>query len=567
MSTKSLSYSKTFRSLFFIFISILISFILYGKSINGAFVYDDFNWAGRDDLRNGTSFLKLWGEPYIPDLNENGTYRPLTIFSFAVNFSLFGDSTVSFHLINIIINGLVIFLAYKLILTLFQDEALAIITAIFFAFMPIHSEAVAFIKSRDELLRSLFILISFILFIKATTDCTAIRWKLIISSLVLYFLALLAKESIVIAPIQYAALLWIRKDYPKKLIFKVILPFVLITSIYLMIRFLVLGPFAFGYDNLTFVLNPIRQVSLLPRIWTTFAITFLYISKTFIPWNLSATYHYKHLEPYYNPFQSITIFLGILYLTALICLVIYKKTRNTPLGIGALITVTSYAIISKFFLTAGEIMAERMFYYPSLGLAMIAGFFFTQIYRKKKTAGIILLSGVLLIYSVITINRNTIWLSKRNLGESMVRDAPKSIMGHFMLATVEFNERNYEKAKEHAQKAYAINKTMPSLLHLMGRLAIAEGRYDLAEKLLKKSLSQSNYREVSKYLAYALAKQGKYEESLKLLLPYINNDDSQIKLLAGTIYLKLGKEEVAKKYLKWNDDLQQFEEQKILDGF
>jgi len=214
-------------------------------------------------------------------------------------------------------------------------------------------------------------------------------------------------------------------------------------------------------------------------------------------------------------------------------------------------------------------MAERMLYYPSIGLAMIAGFVFWQIFQRKNLLGIALLITVLSIYTAIVIPRNYIWLSKKTLGESMIRDAPKSFEGYFMMATVEFNEKNYEKAKEYAKNAYAIDRTFPSLLHLMGRLAIVEGRFDLAEQLLRKSISKQSQVEISKYLAFAIAKQGRYAENQQLLLRYLKDyqDDNLVKTLVGINYLKLGQKEKAQEYLKWDEDANQFEQQQILDNF
>ncbi|MCJ7740682.1 glycosyltransferase family 39 protein [Candidatus Microgenomates bacterium] len=553
----------------FLLISILISFILYGTSIRGVFVYDDFNWTNRKELKDGSSLIKLWKEPYIPGLEENGTYRPFTIFSFALNFSLFGESTASFHIVNIILNGLVIFLVYELVKKLFGNEFLAIATALFFAFMPIHSDAVAFIKSRDELLRSVLILLSWMTFLKANALKHIVKWQYILISLILYFFAMLAKETIVIAPFQFFAVFFLLNEKKRSQIPKLAVFYIIVLIIYMYIRFLVLGNYAFGTDNLAYALNPIRLVPLLSRLWTACAIAFLYISKAFVPWNLSATYHSKYLEPYYNPWQSMAIPFGIIFLLILIFLILFKKTRRSPLGIGALFFLSSYAIISKFFFTAGEIMAERMLYYPSIGLAMMAGFVFLKIFQRKKLLGIALLTVVLFVYTAIVIPRNYIWLSKRNLGESMIRDAPKSFEGYFMMATVEFNGKNFEKAKEYAKNAYAIDKTFPSLLHLMGRLAIVESRYDLAERLLRKSLTRQTKVEITKYLAYAIAKQGRYEESQQLLLHNIKEyqDDKQAKTLLGINYLKLGQKDKAQEYLKWDEDTNQFEEQQILDNF
>ena len=145
--------------------AIALSFLLYGNSLKGEFVYDDNFFADRIELRSPEHILKIWTEPYLPQNLAAGLYRPFAVFLFALDFILFGESPVSFHLINIVLNGIVVFLVFLLVFKIFGDRKLAVIAALFFAFLPIHTESVAFIKSRDEILAALFAIWSWLLFI------------------------------------------------------------------------------------------------------------------------------------------------------------------------------------------------------------------------------------------------------------------------------------------------------------------------------------------------------------------------------------------------------------------
>jgi len=183
------------KHLFLVFLgSLAISFLLYGNGIKGNFVYDDQFFAGRSELRSAGHLANLWLEPYEPSRSYNGVYRPLAIFSFSLNFVLLGSSPVSFHTINIILNAVSVFLLFILVLKLFDNINLALFSALFYGFLPIHTEAVAFIKSRDELLATIFILLAWLLFIKSTEK--SINWKGIFGSSVLFLLSLLSKEII-----------------------------------------------------------------------------------------------------------------------------------------------------------------------------------------------------------------------------------------------------------------------------------------------------------------------------------------------------------------------------------
>ena len=108
--------------------SLLVSFALYANTIKGDFVYDDSLFNSRVELRNPKHLAKVWTESYIPSNPGDGTYRPLSIFSFSLSYIIFGESPLSFHIINILSNGLVVFLVYALIHKLFQNKILAIFT-------------------------------------------------------------------------------------------------------------------------------------------------------------------------------------------------------------------------------------------------------------------------------------------------------------------------------------------------------------------------------------------------------------------------------------------------------
>src|SRR3989344_1119386 len=158
-----------FRHLLAVFIiSILTSFFLYGNTLSGEFVWDDHFFAGRRELRDPGHLVRLWIEPLDIDVDTPRSYRPMLTFSSALNFLLTGNSPVSFHAISVFLNGVVVFLVYLLVFKLYSSTRLAFFSSILFAFFPIHTEAVAQIKSRDEILATLFILLSQLLFLKAT---------------------------------------------------------------------------------------------------------------------------------------------------------------------------------------------------------------------------------------------------------------------------------------------------------------------------------------------------------------------------------------------------------------
>ncbi len=580
-------------------ISIGISFILYFNTIKGSFVYDD-QFFNREELQSQSALSKVWFESYLPEHPQAGVYRPVTIFSFALDFIIFGNSPVSFRVINIILNGIVVFLVFLLVLRLFNNKRLAILSSLFFAFLPIHTEVVAFIKSRDEIFFALFITLSWLIFIKATEN--KVNYRQLILSSIFYFLGLLSKEMVIIAPVLFILVYRIQKKASLKQTLKISLTFLFTAIAYFGMRYLALGKYAFGSSDDYFVTNPLAYASLWIKVWTPLKIAFIYISKTFVPINLSAAYQFNQVTLVSNPFHSAQAIFGLLLLGVLLFCVLQRKIRVMPIGIGALIFLVSYFMISKFFFQASDIVAERWMYFPSIGISIIAAYLLDEVYESQKLLGIIIFAIILIVYSTIIIPRNRVWLSETNLYESMIKSAPDSIQGYLALTTVYFNAGKIDDAKREIVIASNIYKDDPRVLDSIGAIAIKERNYDLAESSLIKALQikpdinqrllslskeyydNKNYKkaletteiytklsghklEPNRVWVYALtlARLGFFQRSLDIISQYSLTENIQFLPLIAENYYRLGYREKAFQYL--GNNLTEEQKTKILESF
>jgi len=530
----------------FLLSAIALSFLLYGNTIKGDFVYDDHFFSKRQELRDASYLSKIWFEPFLPQHKAAGTYRPLSVFSFALNFIFFGESPVSFHIVNILLNGFVIFLVFLLVLKLFNDKYLAIFSSLFFAFLPIHTEAVAFIKAREEILAALFVLLSWLLFIKAVDKSDSRPgYKKIFLSSVLFFFGVLSKELIIIVPILFLLVYWLKQRVSLNRIVKTGLIFLPILIIYILMRYRALGEYTFGKEDSYFIINPVGYTDFLARIWTAFKIAFIYIGKTFVPFNLSATYHFNHLTLVKNPLNSWQAILGIIFLTTLVILIYNKKTRLSPLGIGALAFLVPYIIISKFIFKGGDILAERWIYFSSIGLSIIGGYLLKRIYEFKKVIGIAIIFCIFLIYGYIIVNRNRIWLSEWNLYKSMIRTAPNSIQGHQNLAKFYLENNEIEQARREVGIAFNIYKDHPPLLNLIGIIAYYDGNYALSERAFLRAIELRPSLSISySNLARLYFDAGEYQKALytiKTVIFKLPNPSKKDLNLYNSILKKLGK--------------------------
>jgi hypothetical protein len=125
-------------------------------------------------------------------------YRPLTMYSFAVNYRLGASDPVGYHVVNVLLHAACVVLVYGLALKILDLPAAAGVAAGLFAVHPIHVEAVTPASGRADLLAALFVLLAWY----TALDGRASRWSRAVGVAGASFAALLAKEiAIVVWPL------------------------------------------------------------------------------------------------------------------------------------------------------------------------------------------------------------------------------------------------------------------------------------------------------------------------------------------------------------------------------
>ena len=117
-------------------------------------------WSGDDTLIiefNGVvhgagSALRAWFETYWRyPFSSSGLYRPLTILTFGIDWSLFGGDPWWFHLVNVLMHAVAT--ALVVLVTAQGLRPVPALTAgLVFAVHPVHVEAVANVVGRAEML-------------------------------------------------------------------------------------------------------------------------------------------------------------------------------------------------------------------------------------------------------------------------------------------------------------------------------------------------------------------------------------------------------------------------------
>ncbi len=188
------------RILLFTLITVLPA-LAYLNSLGNTFVYDDYVTITNNYFIREWRYLSAFiNQKYFVVSNEL-TYRPIVTLSYFIEYALWQLRPWGYHLTNIIIHTLNVYLVYCMAYRLFYNRQSAFISAIIFSIHPIFSEAVNAISYREDLLSATFLLAAFILFLKSNRS--AGRRDFIICyafSLCAYLFALLSKEMAITLP-------------------------------------------------------------------------------------------------------------------------------------------------------------------------------------------------------------------------------------------------------------------------------------------------------------------------------------------------------------------------------
>jgi tetratricopeptide (TPR) repeat protein len=151
-------------------------------------------------------------------------YRPLQTLSYMVDIQLSGgDNAWMYHLVNILLFGLIACLLFLLLRKFFIPVKLALISTLIYCAHPLFISFIAWISARGDLLLTLFSLLSFLFFIEYLQKKKIVYFFL---NWITFTMALFCKESAVFLPLLFILYYFTyapEKRFEKKYLFNLVL--------------------------------------------------------------------------------------------------------------------------------------------------------------------------------------------------------------------------------------------------------------------------------------------------------------------------------------------------------
>ncbi|MCB0429817.1 MAG: DUF1736 domain-containing protein [Flavobacteriales bacterium] len=366
----------------------LIAMLAYLPTLWNGYALDDFLFVVHNtDVQQGWSAI-----PTILTTNfshgadgfNDGLYRPIAPVTWAIEHALTGDVPFVGHLLNVLLFGLCtaqLFLFLKDWLGVHQ-RLLPYAAVLIFALHPIHTEAVANIKGRDEILALLFVVLAARQMLRYHRHGGI---KHLLYSACWFVCAFLSKESALTAVVTLPVLMWGTPGLitgRKKIVFSWMALGIAGVALYAWRTHVIHGmdrPLDAGLNSL--LNNSIAgKNSMFDRLPSAAWLQLLYFRKMIWPVSLSHDYSYNAIPAL--GWTDAKAWIGLLFTGTALVLSCLGARRKGVWGTAALFYFVSLAVVGNLFMLIGATFAERFLFMPSLGFSVAAGYAILHIGRK-----------------------------------------------------------------------------------------------------------------------------------------------------------------------------------------
>ncbi|MDP8233401.1 MAG: tetratricopeptide repeat protein [Candidatus Saelkia tenebricola] len=458
----------------------IVVFIVFFRSLNSGFIWlDHFQIENKQCIIKDSQGLKdVFFNPLLRPYGDGNYYRPLFKVSYTLDYLLYRDSSVGFHLSSILLHILNLVLFYLILQRLKILQNVCFISALLYGVLPLNVSTVSWLGARADLLAGFFILSSLLMYLVFEENKKIIYLMISVFG---YGLALMSKE---IAFPFFLLIIIIGFFLPRNK--KYFIPYASVAACYILARIYILGQ----------VGSRIELFRGTPYITSLSSLAgfFRYIFKSFIPLNLSVTDAFlKH--------QIIThheVLLGVLLGIFFLCLFLYsilKKRKILTIATGWILCF--YLPISNI-LPALHFWAERFFYLSGFGLTMLVVYIFSKKIHFKKI--FLIMIGV---YAVITFRYQDYFKNDGFLFNRALRVSRESCEPHTMLGYVYLVNNDYQKSIYHyflatqKNQNYYIFSSLAESSNNLGVLFLRLGQYDQARNWFRKVLSIDKEDEIA----------------------------------------------------------------------
>lgn len=376
--------------------------LLLAETLSYGFMSDDFHLVYRIETEG---FFCAWG-------GEGGDMyvRPLTVLTYFTDNMICGLNPAGWHLTNVLWHLACSLLVFLLARVLLKDRTAAFSAAYLFLLLACHSESVAWVSGRTDLLATAFCLGSILAFLRKSP------W-----APVLYAFGLLAKESVLVTPLLWLVLIVKTPDWDSRAK-RLVLTGLALALVYIVVRIVLSGGVPSGAGEVSFSV----AAESIAR----------YMFRVFVPPLSEAARPFLTRNPIALP-------LFLLVTTAIALLFILRRNFDRR-AFAVLVAGFFVSLLPVVFMRVSllDTRSERFLYLPGVFAVMALVNWAFQVFGKRTA--LVLMTAMALFQGAFLYRSNMNWKRAGEMCRELIREPVASPPETFRGAYVFMN--GYEEA-------------------------------------------------------------------------------------------------------------------------
>jgi protein O-mannosyl-transferase len=392
---------------------------------------------------------------------QNFYFRPLLNLSFMIDVQFSGEDAWFFHLANIFFHILAVCLLFSVLLFLGSPHIRSLFLSFVFLFHPVLVQAVAWIPGRNDSLLAVFILGSFLFFLRFLKENRILDYFLF---LILFLLALFTKEAAIFFPFLLVFYYFFITSCKIKKTDKSALALGILAVVFIWLLFRSLA-----IDG---SLGSAREIAW--AILNFSPATIVAVGKFFFPFNLG-------IIPLLH---ETSIIYGLAAILLLAFLSFQKRIKINWLAFG-LLWFLLFMLPAFLNPDPGKsyqlLMLEHRLYLPFIGLVFIfLNFKDYGLKNKKLVLGAAFI--VLLLFAFLSARRLPYYQNPLSFWRYAVENSPNSPFAQRNLGAMLYYDGKPEEAEAAYNYSLELNPREPMVHNNLGVIYLDRGELEKAEK-------------------------------------------------------------------------------------
>jgi tetratricopeptide (TPR) repeat protein len=482
-------------------IIVVAGFLIYSPAFHGGWIWDDLRFIPQNPLLDDPARLwKIWFQP-----SAFIEYYPIEATVQWAEWILWGNNTLGYHLVNVVLHLTSAFLVWRLLAKIGLGVRCAGLAAILFTVHPIMVESVAWMVELKNTLSLPPLLLAMIIYLDYDEHrrprTYALAW-------LLFLAAMLCKTSVMMLPFIILLHAWWKRNR--------IDPHDLRAASGFLVSTLALGAVNLWINHLNgWQSGAVVPASILHRLFAIGWFAFFYIFKTLLPFHLLPVYPAGFVPSHGALLVAPTLLLGGLIAWAWI----KRDTWGRAVLLGLGFYLINLAPMAAFIVMNYSTMVWTMdhnVYISMMGPCGLAAAGFGLLQHRLPGLASALAIGVVVLLSLVSCSHASLFVDRKTLWTYTIQYFPNAVPALTDLSIIALQEGDGDRSAAYARRAaeLAPESDVPYInlgnaLMKLNRFPEADEAYAHAVKLNPKNAA------AHAAVASSLARKGDYPGALR----------------------------------------------------